>query len=346
MKSRLLKRMSSSSKVRTYRPFILGSGLAGKAIAEALSLLSVQNAGLHFEAPTFLGRDELPRLKLSDPSSSLLFIANPSGLHAHAIVDGARVGFPTIFAEKPACVTEEELSSLEALPTRVAVLHVYREMWGPQFVRELVETGALGQVFALESRYWQPSAAHRAVTGAPTRGTWKNSPELCGACDALLDLGSHWIDMMCFVSASTPQSLKSRLLYPLSEAPHRDTHVQFQGTLMNGASLQGSVSKVVHGSANDFEVVVMGTQGTARWNFMNPDQVLVGKGRDASLISRKGAESGTGHPPYHAMGWIEGYVALIRKVLSPSQVPEKYPVPQLSENLKLLKFLMSGERIL
>jgi predicted dehydrogenase len=337
--------MPSSSDKRIFKPYILGSGLAGKAISEALSLLSVQNSGLQFETPTFLGRDELPRLKLADPSSSLLFVANPSGLHAQNILESSRVGFPIIFAEKPACVTQDELRALEALPTRVAVLHVYREMWGPQFVRELVETGALGQIFALESRYWQPSAAHRFVTGDPGRGTWKNSPELCGGCDAILDLGSHWIDMMCFVAASTPQSLSTRLLYPLSEAPHRDTHVQFQGTLLNGASLQGSVSKVVHGSANDFEVVVMGTLGTARWNFMSPDQVVVGKGRDATIVSRKGAESGSGHPPYHAMGWIEGYVALIRKVLSPSPVSEKYPVPQLSENLRLLKFLMSGERI-
>ncbi len=338
--------VSGSSKIQIFKPYILGSGLAGKAISEALSLLSVQNMGLQFETPKFLGRDELRQLKLSDPQSSLLFIANPSGLHAQAILEGTRIGFTTIFAEKPACVTEVELKALEALPTRVAVLHVYREMWGPQFLRELVETGKLGEVFALESRYWQPSAAHRFVAAAPSRSSWKNDPALCGNCDALLDLGSHWIDMMSFVTASQPATLRTRLLYPLSEAPHRDTHVQIQGKLLSGASLQGSVSKVVHGSANDFEVVIMGTEGTARWNFMNPDQVLVGRGRDASLMTRKGAESGTGHPPYHAMGWIEGYVALVRKVLTESQISHQYPVPQLSENLKLLRHLMKADQIL
>lgn len=331
--------------MRNFQPFIIGRGLAGKAIAEALSLLSVQDLGLRFAAPVFLARDELPRLKLSDPQSSLLFIANPSGLHAQAILNGSRVGFSKIFAEKPACVTPVELEALQAVETRVAVLHVYREMWGPQFLRDLVETGKLGAVFALESRYWQPSAAHRFVSGEPSRGSWKNDPKLCGSCDALLDLGSHWIDMMSFVSASQPAALSTRLLYPLSEAAHRDTHVQFQGTLRSGASLQGSVSKVVHGSANDFEVVLMGTEGTARWNFMNPDQVVVGRGRDASVMTRKGAESGTGHPPYHAMGWIEGYVALVRKVLTEDQAPQKYPVPKLSENLGLLKLLMEAEKI-
>ena len=330
--------------MKSYQPYILGHGMAGKAFAKALSILAVQEADLRFESPIFLARGELATLKLKNPDSSLLAITNPSGLHARAILEGERAGFPNIFVEKPACTSLEELRSLAGVRARVAVLHVYREMWGPNYLRELVKSGRLGTIFALESRYWQPTAAHRAVSGEASRSSWKNSPELSGGVDALLDLGSHWIDLISFVSASRPRTLTTRMLYALAEAPHRDTHVQFDMILENGAAVQGSVSKVVHGSGNDLEVVLLGTQGTARWNFMNPDQVILGSGRDASLITRKGGECGSTHAPYHALGWMEGYISIVRKALrgEAEASDADLRLPRLQENLGLLELLISA----
>src|SRR4051812_18454348 len=135
-------------------PLILGRGLAGQAIAKALRLIQMQEPELKVGTAQWLDRGtSLSAAKRQYPSS-ILFVANPHGLHAQTIEAAMSAGFDAIVCEKPACVNMQEVATLRALASKaqVAVLHVYREMWGPRFIRELVRNGALGKLIAVEGR--------------------------------------------------------------------------------------------------------------------------------------------------------------------------------------------------
>jgi hypothetical protein len=100
-----------------------------------------------------------------------------------------------------------------------------------------------------------------------------------------------------------------------------------------------SVSKMVHGSTNHFEVNLIGTQGSATWMFMNPDEIAIGKGNTRSTASRKETLMGSQQSPFHGMGWLEGYVEILRQLILDLQGSGSGNYPNLSQNLVLLDSL-------
>lgn len=152
-------------------PFILGTGRSGQAIAKSLAVLSVLEPEWKLAPARFIPRGT-PLKNLAQIEENPLFcIANPHGLHAKSILDAEAAGFKHILCEKPACVNPEELSLLTSVKANVAVFHGYRMMWGPQMIKRMILSGGMGRLIAIEGRYWQSSAAERAVSGGePRRG--------------------------------------------------------------------------------------------------------------------------------------------------------------------------------
>ncbi len=140
-------------------PLILGTGRAGHAIAKSLACLKVMYPELHLEMPVWLERTSSlmnERKKFEQP---LLCIANPHGLHAGAILEADRAGYPAILCEKPACVNLKELELLKGITSPTAILHVYRQTWGIQMLKHMIQEGVFGEIITIEGRYWQASTA-------------------------------------------------------------------------------------------------------------------------------------------------------------------------------------------
>ena len=155
------------------KPFIVGSGMSGKAVAKALAVIDIVDPDITVEAPTQLRRGQ-PLAGLADGHEQpVLCICNPHGLHARCVTEAQRAGFRAIILDKPPCVNRDELAELRRLVERcggelaVAVLHGYRQMWGPQRMREMIGAGELGDLIAIEGTYWQSSAAELAVATEP-----------------------------------------------------------------------------------------------------------------------------------------------------------------------------------
>jgi len=325
------------------QPFILGSGRAGQAVAKGLQIVALQEPGLALAPPRMLARDAVLADVVRGVENPVLVVANPTGLHAQAILSAARAGFFAIFTEKPACVNLAEVAKLRELKARVAVFHVYRQMWGPQWIAQMLEGNELGEVFSVESRYWQPSVAHRAIEAKLNANDWKNDPRLNGNYDVLLDLGTHWADLIFFLMKEKPSRAQAWASYVNAEAPHRDTHLHLTLDFPKGTRAFGSISKVVHGATNGFEVNVLGSKGSASWNFLAPDEVILGKGRDRTVVTRKEMTSGGQQPPFHGMGWLEGYTEILRQAFFHWCEKPFSPYPTLPASLDVLETLLSTE---
>jgi predicted dehydrogenase len=328
----------------TITPFILGRGMAGQAFQKSLAILALQHPDWDVQETLPLSRNQKPEISSKTPNP-VLFIANPHGLHASSILEGEKAGFKAILVEKPACVNLKEIESLKSVRIPVAVCHGYHQMWGPQTLKQMLDAGEFGELISIEGHYWQSSAAQKALEPSPKPHPWKNDPDLSGGSDALIDIGIHWADTAAFLMGDLTFKGTAWLSYANAEAPHRDTHVHLNLEFSGGRRALGSISKTFHGAANDFEVTLIGTRQSAAWNFMEPDGIWLGRGGSRTFLPRKESILGSGQPPFHALGWLEGYIEITRRLLLELQGQGGGNYPRLEDNLKVLESLFKLETI-
>jgi predicted dehydrogenase len=329
-------------KSKPIAPVLVGRGMAGQAILKSLAIVSQTDPEVHLLPVRLAARGTPLRSYVSDQCENVLFLANPSGLHAQYIVEGERAKFSAIASDKPVCVRPEELALLREITVPVTVFHGYRAMWGTRTVKNLIEAGDLGDVLGFESRYWQSSSASVALNRTPEKRPWKNDPQLNGPYDALTDLGSHVVDICMHLMEERPEETKCWLFYWNSDAPHRDTHVHLHMKFPRDRRALASISKTIHGATNNFEYTIIGSRGTATWRFLQPDEVELGSGNRTSIIRRDAANSSSGTAPFHGLGWLEGYVEITRQTLRHASGLPSAPVPTLKEALAVMDVLLNA----
>jgi predicted dehydrogenase len=323
-------------------PVLVGRGMAGKAILQSLAIIAQTDPELDLLPVCVAKRGEKLDAYISGNAGNVLFIANPSGLHAQFISEGIQAGFSAIAADKPVCVRPEELASLEKIEAPVTVFHGYRVLWGTKTIKSLIDSGELGEVFSFESRYWQSSSAQAAMKGTAEKRPWKDDPNLNGPWDALIDLGSHVADICLYLMSDIPVETRCWAAYRNSAAPHRDTHVHLNMRFKQDRCALASISKTVHGAANDFEYTVIGTKAMATWRFMRPDEIEFGSGGEKRILYRESANPSTGTLPFHGLGWLEGYVEITRQTLRRASGLDFTPVPTLKESLAAMNVLLNA----
>jgi predicted dehydrogenase len=329
-------------KTKPIAPVLLGRGMAGQAILKSLAIVSQTDPDLTLLPIRLVQRGDPLNSGHSKDAANVLFVANPSGLHAQAILDAAISNFQAIAADKPVCVRREEIPLLQNIKVPVTVFHGYRAMWGTRTIKELIDSGKLGDVFSFESRYWQSSSAQTALSGLPEKRAWKNDPTLNGPFDTLTDLGSHVVDICLYLMAATPVQNKCWVSYQNSVAPHRDTHVHLLLQFPGNRRAFASISKTAHGATNNFEYTVLGTNGAATWRFLQPDEVEFGAGNRTSIIRRQAPSESSGSSPFHGLGWLEGYVEITRQTLRAAAGFDSAPVPTLQESLAAMDVLLNA----
>jgi predicted dehydrogenase len=329
-------------KNKSIAPLVVGRGMAGKAILQSLAIVSQTDPELDL-LPVRLADRGTPLVSypLSE-ALNVLFLANPSGLHAQSILEGVRAGFSAIAADKPVCVRPEEMPLLRNIALPITVFHGYRVMWGVKAIKQMIEGGELGEVFSLESRYWQSSSAQMALKGVPEKRTWKNDLQLNGPWGVLTDLGSHVVDTCLYLMMDKPVEARFWVSYWNSAAMHRDTHLHMNLRFKGARRAIASISQTLHGAANDFEFTVVGTRGSATWRFMRPDEVKFGSGNRTTILQRETPNPSTHTLPFHSLGWMEGYVEITRQALRAVSGLSSEKIPTLNEAVDTMEVLLNA----
>ncbi|ACY15276.1 Gfo/Idh/MocA family protein [Haliangium ochraceum] len=327
------------------QPYLVGRGAAAQAIEKALRVVASLESGFTIQPSIQLARGEALPTSGSGGAARVLILANPHALHADYIARGEAAGFDFIFAEKPIATSAEDLATLRQVNVPVAVFHCYRVAWGPETLRARVVAGEFGELFAIEGHYWQSSAAARAVapTDAAASGTtWKDDESLSGPSDVLLDLASHWVDLAAYVVGRAPENITGHAFYANAQSPHRDTHLHLNLAFAGGVNGMASVSKTMHGRGNELVLHVLGTRGAGTWRFLDPDRVVLGVGSESRIIARSETERGSRQPAFHSMGWLEGYIEVLRRGLQQLSGAEHRPYPDLASCLPVMEPLLGA----
>lgn len=321
------------------QPYILGSGAASKAIQKSLSIVDVLNPDWGVKKANLLSRNQ-KLSELSPDKNSVLILANPHALHANSILEAEKAGFNWVICEKPAAVNLEQVELLSKIRIPVAVFHGYRQTWGIQTIKKMLEAGELGTWVTMEGRYWQSSAAQKKLSG-DSKQTWKDDITLSGAYDVLLDLGTHWADLVFFLAGEIPQKVNVWKSFANSDSKHRDTHNLISMEFSGNRRSMGSISKTAHGSGNDLEIHVIGEKASVSWAFLNPDELVIGEGGKRRTVHRPDQSSfGSEQYPYHGTGWLEGYVEILKQYFHQMRGEAFRPYPNLKDQIKILSQLL------
>ena len=213
---------------------------------------------------------------VDDPDVHVIDCVLPNDAHKQAVFATLQAG-KSIYCEKPLALTGAEARELVQLAaTSTGVLGMtfnYRFVPAIQKARQLVESGALGDIYRFHAEY-----LHTGYEDPSRPLSWRMKRSRSGG-GALMDLGSHLIDLVRLlvgefaeVSATTKTYITSR---PVSKGSAEtgivdvDDAAWIQATMKNGALGTLTVSRFATGSADDLRLIVEGSKGAVRFDLMD-----------------------------------------------------------------------------
>ncbi len=190
---------------------IIGTGFIGPAHVEAGRRLGNMEFIALAEYSDEMARDKaaalhIPRAYgdyhklLADPDIQVVHNCTPNHLHFQVNKDILAAG-KHVISEKPLAMTSAESRELVRLAQESGLIHAvdfnYRYYPLVQHAREMVKAGEVGDIFTMHGSYLQDWLY------LATDWNWRLQPELSGESRAIADVGSHWCDLLQFITGLT-----------------------------------------------------------------------------------------------------------------------------------------------
>lgn len=261
---------------------VVGVGFIGPVHVEALRRLGIRVKGVlgsskekSRTAAAALGLEkgyaDYAEL-LADKEVSVVHLASPNRLHHSQVLAALGAGMHVV-CEKPLGMTSRETSELVAAAARhlgqvCAVNYNVRFYPLALHTRAMVRRGELGDIFHLHGSYVQDWLLY------PTDFNWRVLDEEGGKLRAIGDIGTHWLDLMLFITGLEVESVVAdlRTVHPDRHRPATGSIETFKGK--NAAPL--GALEVVPIKTEDCGSVLLRFKGGAR-GAMTVSQVTAGR---------------------------------------------------------------------
>jgi predicted dehydrogenase len=199
----------------------------------------------------------------------------------------------------------------------------------------MVQSGELGDLFIIQGSYLQDWLLF------PTDWNWRLEPGLGGTVRAIGDIGSHWLDLMTFVSGLKVQQVYAdfKTFHPIRKKPSKPVetytgklltpedyvdqpiHTEDFATVIlhyeNGVRGVLTVSQVSSGRKNRLFYEINGAQSSLAWDSERPNELWVGQRsgpnqvimKDPSLMAPE-ARAISSYPGGHNEGFPDTFCSL------------------------------------
>jgi len=324
---------------------LVGTGFIAAVHVDALRRLGVDVLGVVGSSPDRAAEAGLGNVYgslgelLEDDRIDVVHLTTPNHLHYPQVKRALAAG-KHVVCEKPLALTAAESRELVELADAAGVVHCTNFMarFYPlvQQARSLLNEGSLGEIWNVHGSYLQDWLLR------PTDWNWRLEPERGGEVRAIGDIGSHWLDLVQFVTGSrivevfadlqTVIPIRRRPVGPVqtfaqTEAEGEDVaiatedlaHVllRFEG----GAPGAVVISQVSAGRKNMLSFELDGADAALAWNSERAEELWLGRRdrpnelllRDPSLMKPSARETTT-LPGGHAEGFAETFRELYRRV--------------------------------
>jgi predicted dehydrogenase len=345
---------------------IIGTGWMAATHTEALRRLGVDVAGVAGRSPA-RAREVADRLGLAtaydsveallkDDSLAAVHVTSPNDVHAEQATAALRAGRHVV-CEKPLGISAEETSELLELAADTGLVNAvcFNLRFAPHNhnAAGMVRDGTLGEPRYVTGGY------HQDWLLEETDWNWRLVSQRQGTLRAVADIGSHWLDLMSFVTGRRVVEVLADLHtfvpernHPLVEvgtfAGHgvaddvervreRMTSDDAAGILLRlegGVRGVCSVSQVSAGRKNRLTWELNCSQRSVAWTSEDPEYLWVGhRGRpnetvhkDPALMTDLGSAA-TGFPAGHVEGYPDTFRGLFAAVYADVAAGQPSPDP-------------------
>jgi predicted dehydrogenase len=328
---------------------VIGTGFIGTVHVEALRRLGVNLRGVLGSSPA-RGADRaralgVPRAYasldevLADSAVQVVHVTSPNLAHypqVKAILAAGR----HVICEKPLAMTSAQSAEMLALASTsgkvAAVCYNIRFYPLNQHARGMVAAGDLGEIRLVTGHY------HQDWLAKATDWNWRLEGDKGGALRSVGDIGTHWLDLVCFVMGERPVAVLADLstFVPVRQRPKgpvatfskaggateavtvaTDDAALILLRFASGARAAMTTSQISQGRKNSLRWEMAGTGGTAAWDSEMPDHLWLGHRdapnqilqRDPGLMNGLGA--GAAHlPGGHVEGFADSFRAFFAAV--------------------------------
>jgi predicted dehydrogenase len=329
---------------------VIGTGFIGTVHVEALRRIGVNVLGVLGSSPergaaradalgvpkAYASLDDL----LADSAVDVVHVTSPNDLHVSQAAAALRAG-KHVVCEKPLAMTAQESASLVELAARTGLVNAtnFNIRYYPlnQHARALVADGGLGDVRLVTGRYFQDWLLLQSDWN------WRLQPDRGGALRAVGDIGSHWLDLMTFVTGQHVASVIADLATFIStrqeptgpvetfstdrssETVERDIATEDTATILlrfdGGARGAVSISQISPGRKNSLVYEIDGSDGAWAWDSERPDEAWIGhRERPNEILIRNPAlmndagQAAAALPGGHVEGFFDTFCAHFRAV--------------------------------
>ncbi len=339
--------------MRTIKAGIIGTGFIGPAHVEALRRLGF------VEVVALAERDQatadqkaaqlyLPRAYgdyrklLEDKEVEVVHNCTPNNLHFEVNSAILQAGKHCV-SEKPLAMNSDESRKLVALAKKAGKVNAidfnYRFYPLIQHARAMCADGDVGDVYTIHGSYLQDWLY------LDTDYNWRLEPEVSGESRAVADIGSHWCDLVQFVTGRTItevyadlrtvhrirkkpkgpiETYAGKLMRPedYQEVPiNTEDYATVLFTLDNGAHGAFTVCQVAAGRKNRLSFEIDGSKCALAWDQEQLNELWVGYRekpneviiKDPSLL-KDAARPYAHYPGGHPEGYPDGPKNLFRNV--------------------------------
>ena len=252
---------------------------------------------------------------IDDPKVEVISICAPNALHRDIAVAAAEAGKP-FWVEKPvglhAGQTAEIVAAAEKAGVVTCVGFNYRHTPAVQRLRALITGGELGRVTRVRCVFLNGQAADPRVALS-----WRYQRELAGS-GVLGDLLSHVADLVAYVARSRIEEVSAATAIVHAERPlptgagshfdvvadpdaelgkvENEDHALVLARFAGGAIGTLEVSRVAVGPRCGLVLEVMGTGGSASWDFERMNELRLARAGGTGYVTEL-ADAGFGDYP-------------------------------------------------
>lgn len=288
---------------------IIGTGFIGPAHIEALRRLGKVNIKALADVDEATAAKKTAELSipvyygdyrqlLADRQIQAVHICTPNFLH-YIMAKEALLAGKHVVCEKPLAVTSEEAKELVSIAKDKGLANAvgFNLRFYPLVhqIKMMVENGELGNIFAINGSYQQDWLFFE------TDYNWRLNPKLSGESRAVADIGSHWMDMVEFVTGCKIVRLcadfatfHKRRFKPLKEVetyagkilsaedyePIEINTEDYATVLLrfnNGAHGSMTVNQVAAGRKNRIYLEIYGSKKSVAWSGERPNELWIGR---------------------------------------------------------------------
>lgn len=304
----------------TIKAGVIGTGFIGPAHVEALRRLGTVEVAALAEAGQSLAQEKAASLcigkaygdyrdLLADPDIQVVHNCTPNFLHFEITRAALKAG-KHVVSEKPLAMNSRESGDLVRLAKERGLVNAidfnYRYYALVQQARQMVRKGALGdRIYAVHGSYLQDWLY------LDTDYNWRLEPERSGESRAVADIGSHWMDLVQFITGSKIVAVYADLatIHPIRKKPlieietyagkelqpgeyeEMPIHTEDYATVLlkfdNGAHGAMTVCQVAAGRKNRLYFEIDGSKAAVAWDQERPNEMWVGYREKANEMLMK-----------------------------------------------------------